>query len=59
MRAILVDETASVSDQLYMAIRPMLAVSAGSLWWFQFAADLILQLTDGRRPRDSRRPSEP
>jgi phage FluMu gp28-like protein len=29
---LLVDEAARVSDDLYMAIRPMLAVSAGTLW---------------------------
>jgi len=29
---ILVDEAARVSDELYMAIRPMLAVSGGALW---------------------------
>jgi hypothetical protein len=29
---LLVDEAARVSDHLYMALRPMLAVSAGSLW---------------------------
>jgi hypothetical protein len=29
---LLVDEAARVSDQLYMSLRPMLAVSAGSLW---------------------------
>ena len=28
----LVDEAARVSDDLYMAIRPMLAVSGGTLW---------------------------
>jgi hypothetical protein len=29
---LLVDEAARVSDELYMAIRPMLAVSDGTLW---------------------------
>src|SRR6266568_3812401 len=29
---LLVDEAARVSDDLYLAIRPMLAVSAGTLW---------------------------
>jgi hypothetical protein len=29
---LLVDEAARVSDELYMAIRPMLAVSDGALW---------------------------
>ena len=29
---LLVDEAARVSDELYMAIRPMLAVSGGALW---------------------------
>ena len=29
---LLVDEAARVSDDLYMAIRPMLAVSEGTLW---------------------------
>ena len=29
---LLVDEAARVSDHLYMSLRPMLAVSAGSLW---------------------------
>jgi hypothetical protein len=29
---LLVDEAARVSDELYLAIRPMLAVSAGALW---------------------------
>jgi hypothetical protein len=29
---LLIDEAARVSDQLYMSLRPMLAVSAGSLW---------------------------
>ena len=29
---LLVDEAARVSDELYLAIRPMLAVSGGSLW---------------------------
>jgi len=29
---LLVDEAARVSDDLYKAIRPMLAVSAGELW---------------------------
>ena len=29
---LLVDEASRVSDELYMAIRPMLAVSGGSLW---------------------------
>ena len=29
---LLVDEAARVSDELYMAIRPMLAVSGGTLW---------------------------
>ena len=29
---LLVDEAARVSDELYMAIRPMLAVSSGTLW---------------------------
>ncbi len=29
---LLVDEAARVSDELYLAVRPMLAVSAGTLW---------------------------
>ena len=29
---LLIDEAARVSDQLYMSLRPVLAVSAGSLW---------------------------
>lgn len=32
MSLLLVDEAARVSDELYMAIRPMLAVSGGALW---------------------------
>ena len=32
MSLLLVDEVARVSDELYVAIRPMLAVSGGALW---------------------------
>ncbi len=32
VRLLLVDEAARVSDELYLAIRPMLAVSGGGLW---------------------------
>ena len=32
VRLLLVDEAARVNDELYLAIRPMLAVSRGALW---------------------------
>ena len=32
MRLLLVDEAAGVDEEMYMAVRPMLAVSGGSLW---------------------------